>query len=451
MAQIENTALKNEISLIMAANNSTDIKNYIAYIHVMETNQSYKVLKVMSLDIDRNYAENFSDVIIIEVAIPVGTYSDLIYPYKDNLELTLLKSPIYYTSKIEPSSIRYKSVIEDTGKPRIQSGKYSGATTELLDISNFTVVKFQLIELASYILRNVSIGCIVRKSTVKDTLLTLLTNQVNQLKLDNKTTISGIDLIEPNNTELKEQIVIPYGTKLVNLPYYIQTKVCGVYNSGIASYIQNNIWYIYPQYNIKRETENDRTIDFILVPEDKYPGITSTYRKKGDRIVVMITGSAKAFDNVKVNQMNNATGVRFSNSESFFDTGTIKRENNKVIIDRSSMNTEIIAMNQPDGINRVPISENRITSNPFNEYSKLAKLQGKIMAFVWENSNPDIIKPGMMCNLYSMDKDGDIIYGYGVIKSVTHNTRLVYPGIVESKYTTNTGIEIIYNDDNFNN
>jgi hypothetical protein len=450
MANVEESPLYREISLIMASNNATDIKNYIAFIHLMESNKAYKALKVMSLDITREYDKNFADVVYIQLAIPVGTYADYVYPAKDDLEITLLKQPMYPTNNETGTSIRYKAILEDTGKPRLDSGKVAGLTTEILDIANFVTVNFQLIPLSDYILRTVQVGCITRKTDVKNVLLTVITDQINKIKVDNKSAIFGVDLVDPDNKEVKEQIVIPVGTKLINVPHHIQDKECGVYNSGLSSYIQENIWYIYPKFNMYRNVTGAKSVDFIIIPKNKYPGIPTTYRRKGDQVVILITGEAKAFDNRKINQMNLANGIRFTNSETIFDNDTIKRQDNKVIVDRSSMNTEIIASAQSDDINNAPLSNNRITSNPFSEYSALASVQTNIIAFIWENSNPDIIKPGMMCNLFALDQDNKIINGSGVIKSVIHNTKLAYPGIVESKYTTNSIIEIFYDNENFN-
>lgn len=448
MSELENTSLMNEIKLIIAANNAADEMVYDAFIHVVDNNVTYKALNVMSIDIDRRYGENYSDIMFVELAIPPGTYADNIYPFKNNLEITLLETPVN-DIKQSPVAIRFKAILKDEGKPRLNAGKQSGQTTEMLDISSVFPISFQLLSMVNYKLRTLDVGCIIRKSTVKDTLLTIITDQVNKIKINGKNTTIGVDLIDPDNTEVKEQIVIPHGTKLINLPEYIQTNCCGVYNSGIASYIQGNTWYIYPKYNFKREVLGNRLVDFIIVPKDKFPGINTTYRHKGEQLVILITGDAKAFDNTKYQEINQATGIRFTNSETIFNEDTIKRENNKVIVDRSSMNTELISSESKDDNDMVPFSNSSITSNPFNEYSKLSSLQSRIIAFVWENSNPQLIKPGMMCNIYAIDNDGKVIIGNGVIKSTQHHTRLAHKGIVEKKTITNTAIEVNYENGDF--
>lgn len=448
--EIEKTAISREIQYVMSGMPTVEDRSYTAFIHLMDKNINIRALKLTSLDIDREYTNNIGDVIIAELAIPVGTYADVVYPNKANAEVTIITTSNTLLKKTQkPTSVRYKAIFKDTGKPRLQANKSTSHSTDILDLSNFVTVKVQLTPISTYILRTAQVGGIFRFAKPEDVLKSLITSQVQLIESDQKEAITGVDLVTPDNSEEVEQLVIPHGTPLVSVPQFIQKRVCGVYNSGLSSYVQDGTWYIFPTFNKERNTSTGKTVSLILLPKNKYPGLTHTYRQRGDQTVILTTGDVNQLNTNKEDQMNQGSGVRFLNAETVFSDEGINREGNKAKISRSNMNTEIIAHEQTDGLNNVPVSTTSITSNPFEEYSKLAKNSGGYLQVVWENSNPDLIHPGMMASLTMATNNGKVITAYGVIHGATHNTRLARPGIVDSKYITTTALNIHFDHSQF--
>lgn len=470
MGQIENTAIMREVQYVMSGPSTEDLYAYDAFLHLnphqtKERNASagklkrkaikageditVKALNVLSMDINRDYVKNFADELTIEVALPVGSYADLVYPAKDDLEVTLMKKPLFYRRGVPPKFTRYKAVMVDTGRPRVSSTDGNTALRELLDVSDVVVVTIQLVPISNYVLRTAQVGVIFRQETVESALLTLLSDQIKLIKSDHKDVISGVDLVKPDNDEVKEQIVIPHGTPLISVPDYVQNKSCGVYNSGISSYVQEGTWYIYPTHNLARASQHGRSCTVVLLPRNKYPGLDRTSRRQGEHVVILATTEAVAINVDKALQMNQGSGVRFTNAETILDKDTIRRQDNKVVTQRGMSNTEVTANTQADKLEYTPIAKEGITSNPFKHYSSLASLKGGLIGIHWEHSSPDLIFPGMMCEIVTTGEDGRIMKGKGVIHTAIHQSRLVRPGIVDKQFITTSILKIRFDDSGF--
>ena len=100
-----------ELNQIATAKNKPYPVHLTAYIHVMEADKTYQTLKVMSLDINRDYDNNIADELSIEVVYLPGSWSDLIYPYHENLEMTVVSSVGFTGNQAEVK--RYKAYIKN--------------------------------------------------------------------------------------------------------------------------------------------------------------------------------------------------------------------------------------------------------------------------------------------------------------------------------------------------
>jgi len=405
--------------------------------------------KILSIDFLSDFEDNYSDEILLEITLGAGTYANNIYPFKEDIEIILAKTPLNEVddnidTTQKPQTERYRATLIDTGNPIIEANSSFSPTMTQLDIANLITVKFQLVNKALEQLRMISVGSIFRNGTVGDVIKSSLTQASQTIVVDGKRAIKGVDVIEPisNNTP-RSHIVIPQGIPLVQLPQYIHEKCGGVYSSGLGYYLQGDYWYVYPCYDCTRFNSAKKTVTIINVPKNKLPGIERTYRLTGDNLVILATGSVKFKDNSEVEMLNKGNGVRYADANNFV-TGFATTANNKTTASRALNNSEYVSVKRLTGNNNVPVSSNPINANSFYEASKLAVRQGSMIDLEWENSNQTLIFPGMMVKILYID-DTEIKKIYGVMLKAHHYTAAKGQGQKTTRYISHSVLSIFIN------
>lgn len=438
---IEQTALAHEINAILNGPMTFNARVWTAHIHLMDANITLIPVRVTYVNTARDYVNNFSDEVMMECVLPIGTYSDLFYPNKLNVEVTLTATPMNFIRGGPPKSFRYKATVVDEGQPRISKPSSQGSSTQALDLTDLVKVTFQLLPKVIYELRTASVGTIFRQAKPEDALKTMLTSETQKLKGDETERITGVDMVKADNQETKEQMVIPHGTMLYDLPDYFQKMVCGIYNNGISHFVQWNNWFVYPTFDIERFGQTDKVITIVVIPENKYPAIEKTYRKTGEHAYTILATSKGSYSNpVKEMTMNEGTGLRYMNAETVLSWDETKPENNKVNIQKSKIVSQITDLTPTDGVTFAPMSDTPITSNNFEERSKLAGRRGAYVSFLWENSYPEAITPGTMIRVLYLAANNQVNEIKGVIMKVEHFEHLTRKTLVEDSYRTNTAI-----------
>ena len=443
----ENTSMYRELLQIVNSDSNPVHFNWFAKIHV-GSKLNYNPIKVVSIDVSQDYESKYADEIIVTIAISGGMYAVDIYPYKDMLEITLSASPIGEVSNSNDSNKsiqteRYSATLIDTGNPVIEGNNRFTPTKDALDLTGTHEVSFQLVNKAVQQMRLISVGGIYRKVLAGDVIKTILTNETKKIKVDGARLPIGVDIVPGYNTNVREHILIPQGTKLVDVPEYIHSKCGGVYAAGFNYYMQGDYWYVYPTYDLSRVAKASSVLTVINVPPHKFPSIERTYRKNGKSVVILATGEVKFRDGSEVQQLNAGNGVRFADANNFIG-GFGKTVNNKTTLSRGSNNSEVTAQTRANGINNVPLSSNAINANPYLEYSKLARNNGAILAFVWENSLPSLITPGAMVKIHYLNNDVINVIE-GVILKCHHFTQMKNAGILNSRYVTRSMVSVFCN------
>jgi hypothetical protein len=437
--EIEQSSLYREIKAVINGDAKPVHFYWSAKIHV--NNEVLEPLKVLSIDIIRDYENNYGEEILITMAVLGGKYAKRIYPYKGKIDISLEKLPLYETGVETDKSKsveteRYTATLIDKGNPLIEGNSGNVPTEETLDLTNIFEISFQLVNKALEQLRFISIGGNYRDVLVEDVLKGVLTTESGKLDVDTARAIKGVDMVPSANKKPREHVIIPQGTMLVDLPEYLQTKCGGIYSAGLGYFLQDDYWYVYPCYDTTRFNDSTSTMTVINVPPNKFPNIERTYRADGKNIVVLATGDVKFADDSEIQQLNAGNGVRFANADKMMD-GFSTTKDNKTTLSRGSNNNEFISTPREGGNNNVKLSSARIQSNFLIETSKLARRQGSLMSFKWENSQNSLLYPGMMIKIMYLDHDV-IKEAYGVLlKEHTYvSTRL--PGFTDRRHVSNT-------------
>jgi hypothetical protein len=215
-----------------------------------------------------------------------------------------------------------------------------------------------------------------------------------------------------------------------------------VYNSGLGSYIQGNNWYIFSLYDTSRFHEAKKTLTVFVLPKKKFPEVERTYRIKGDSTVIITTTETDFRGDNDIQFVTQGAGVRFTEASKVMeDFGT--SSGNKTTVERKKNNNEFMFVGREDGINFAPVTQDRVTSNPFQHYTDLAARRGGLFKMNWENSNPNLIFPGMMVRIVYLDHDV-MKDAYGVVLAGIH--RVVKVGEMNTiKHSCNSQLYVFTN------
>ena len=441
---ILDSALGADIKKISANDKALSMYYWSADIHCGD-DLTVPAFKVLSIDFICDYTNKFSDEIILQITIGGGTYAYQIYPCLNKLEITLYKIPVNEVGGgnldgAPAQSERYVATLVKPWNPVIEGNTYNQPDQMAMDLTNLLTIDIQLIPKSVDQLRMRTFGGILRNTTVQDAIKSVLTNESKIIKADSQATPTGVEMVAANNTAKREHILIPQGTRLVDVPGYIHKKCGGVYNAGFAYYFLNDTWFVFPPYNNVDFNKAKRTITLIRVPPNRMPGTERTYMVAGSAVTAIVTGDTKLNNKSESMQLNDGNGVRFGDANVVMED-FVKVQGNKATAGRGGSNNEFTSIKRPNGYNNVTTSDKKITSNPFVEFSDLAKRDGVLLAMSWENSDPTLIYPGMPVKILFMEQD-DIRETYGVLIHAHHYVQTMGDGFQTNRHITTSNLSI---------
>lgn len=441
---IENTLLYNEFKQIANSGSKPIFALWTCEIYAGK--EMVKPFRIKTIDINRNYDTEYSDIIVIETLIPEGTFNSKIRPFEDNLEIQLFKNPLGEVGttpnqEVNTESQRYRATIIEDGTTVIKKATPDNLDIEGADLTNLKTVYFQLVDIVSEQLRMRTTGGIFIDAIPALVLRTILGKESKKVSGAGDQIVRGVDLVEPSNNKVYKHVIIPEGTRVVDLPKYIQEKCNGIYSSGIGYYLQKGLWYVYPLYDIERYPKTPKTLTILNIPEDKFPNIERTYRVTANQVIVLSTAGLKHFDDSESLQLNEGNGVRFTDASVVVE-GFGKHKPGEYVVDRKVNNTEMMFERRKTGNNHTPVARDPISSNPFVEYSRLARRAVTHVQMVWENSNDSLIYPGMPAKIV-YENNNEVEEIEGVVLRAQHFITGQGQSMVDSRHITQTVLTLI--------
>lgn len=440
--EINNLPIKKEIDEII---NSGAKPVHAFWSCIIETpEKTIEPIKLFSLDIVRNYDENFSDLIIADMMLPAGVYEYEIWPYRNELTILIKKHPINETNDKESNdenviARRYRAIPTKQSSETIKGSNAVVGNKEELDISNLVRVEFQLMDIALEQIRLYEVGGIYKNEIPGSVAKHVLTKVSTSVNLPVEDRIHGVSMVSPDNKKINKHVVLPHGIKPMDVPTYIQDNWGGIYSTGIGCYLQNGFWYIWPEFNTRRFETSEDTLTIFNLPPNLYNGIERTYRVTDRQTVIIATGDVAHEDNTLKNQLNRGSGTRFVFGDKLFN-GFGTTQNNKHTLNRASNTAEFFGIARNNNT-YIPVSPERITNNIFAQTSRLAKSKGSIITLVWEYTDSDIIYPGMPVKFVYV-KNNEVVEMYGVVYRVHHFIHTNQEGLKPGRYLTNSAITI---------
>lgn len=368
----------------------------------------YPAFRVDSIDIERDYRNNFGDVLMMQALIPKGTYAVRFYPNMDNIECTLTFMPSGQDGERQgyttpPSIERFKVILVNPSTDAIDLNADREISEQAMNITGMATAQFQLFNKALYQLRGIGLGGIYRDCKADDVLKSLLTHHSLALKnIDSEDMPIGVEMVEATATATRKHVNIPQSIRLTQLAEYLQKECNGIYPAGVACYYQGRYWYVFPPFDTSRFNKTKRMLTVINVPAGVLPSTERSYMQDGNNIRIAATGKSKLTNQSDKVLTDAGSGVRFGNAEGMFD-GFVDVENNVALASRGKNVTEYRSVDRPDGNYLAPVSSSKITSNNLEEMSRMAARDGVPFTLTWEHAVHDVLEPGMASRIYYLD------------------------------------------------
>lgn len=414
---IRESTLQLEINAITAAGQNPVF--YYWDCDILIGNAVYEPFKVLHIDFGRQYFENYMDNIVLEVQLQASVWTKQLYPSRDNLLISLYRRPLLEDGS-EDTGRRvavqtYRAYPTASNDPTMSPVQNLPDSEELLDLGNLITLSFQLLPRGAEQLRLEATGGLFHRQVPGNLLRDLITLKSRNVQLDDENRIRNVDMVEPDNKQIRPVVDIPHRTPVMKLPELIQEELGGVYNAGMEFFLQDDTLYIYPRYGINRFGSGKRTLTVIVVPEASYPGAERTYRETTGQVILMSTGGTNNQDISEAAILNQGNGVSFTHADQLLD-GALVTKDGLTVARRGVSSAEYVGEQRKSGLNYAALSERRITSNIFRENSRLAANLGMVYNLTWENCDPTLLYPGMPARIYYL-KDGEVKERRGLLSS----------------------------------
>lgn len=352
-------------------------------------------------------SKNYADEHTIGAVFPMGTFNHKIVPYRDQLEVTFIRTPLQTFGEVNVNDERailgkrYIAKLYDNSSPLLEANIPASASIEKSDRAALTSAYIQLIDKTIYTLRVKKIGGVLKKCKPKDAILAIMGkySEINsqdgnrgQIKVD---VIDGITEQQFTNVPLKPE-------KLVHFPLLLDRVVGGLYPTGLGRYFKDMTWYIYPLYDTERFKKGEKGLTLINVTADRFPNPEVSYLKTQDQLIVVSTAKVKHIDNSEFKQLNLGNGVQYLDAENSFKN-FVEVKDNKIYVN-GAKNTKVFLLEKRDDEEQwVPESEDAVTSFHNLEASKISERLGSYVMVSWENCDESLLRPGMPVRFLYMD------------------------------------------------
>ena len=207
MLRIEDSVLGPEILSII--NNENSGVKYIGNKVVIHTSElDINITMLESIEIMHDYNNNVSDYVIATFFIEMGDYVRDIYPFRDNLQITI---SIYVHGEMITN--RYKLVILNNNFENNASAANSASREELNKLKLSRVVG-QCIDNLTEVMRLQSVSGVYHNTTLDKLISSAITTSLDGIKINGIKPIVKIDIEKPDNDRMYNHIPIPTGTMI---------------------------------------------------------------------------------------------------------------------------------------------------------------------------------------------------------------------------------------------
>lgn len=358
-----------------------------------------------------DFVTSHTEKIGIKVLLQPGVYFDKIVPYRDDLTIQVIADTDTERRVREFTAI--PSVDRDV---RAEGELTSLANLDAYDQINMVEYEFQLMDRGYARLRNELVGCNFSMENPGQILPLIMDSYSKGVDYGNAPAYKGMYIHHPvDNTNANAQVIIPPGTRLVDVPDYLQNKdEYGVYSKGLGSFYKQNYWWIYPLFNCNLADTHHRPIDIIRVPKDKIPTLDYTFYISDVALTVIATGDAMHRDHADIRKQNEGVGKRVIQSSAISGETGNHYTKGRSVITRADTLQEYKLSDRKNEQEYVPMDPNP-TSNMAAVLSVNAYNEGEVIDVEWHNGDTGYLEPGHPLRYQYIGADDQLIIRKGVL------------------------------------
>ena len=436
---LENSTLMNSVREVTTSTDPIPLYSYTCRVRLPDGTE-LAPLRMVSWDIARDYLKSYADDTYITLVFGIGTYHKYIFGNKEDLTIIVVREVVgeHIEAYNEPINIReFKAVLCET-KDASASGSAIMDNVEVADTANISLVRFQLIDRVTEWVRSVSVGGSFRQTSPGEVLESIITTKLGDIPREILEDQGSINIVAPDNTEKRAHVVVPHATPLNELADWLQEKCGGIYSTGLGFYLQEGSWYVWPALNTHRFESEPQGLTIVNVPEDKMPSIERTWLQKQNQLTILSTGKTDITDNSDKLKLDQGIGIRFNDAKSLF-SDFVTTVDNVTKAARGRNVTELTIEEAVDGIKHVARGIKRVSSNLFSELSVTASRQGTVVTATWENSDTNILYPGMPVR-FLYEVENQIMIKHGVLIGAQHFISMEGKGGSSTRFKSNSAL-----------
>lgn len=420
-----NDTLQTDIHQILNKENPNKAISLYATLHTPENDVKIRFLEAVTYF--RDYNSSVGDYIMVEFRVTMDIYKGYIEPYRDNMEISIYGYfKDQYTGQIDgdewPYGDRYKLVL--LNQKNTQGDKLDSLSASDMSMAGLKVIQAQCVPRELELIRTVTTDGIINNSTIEDYLTWLYT-----ISDGSYGSVSGENInytpsvYPPNNTESISSVFIPTGTKVLDIPTYLQQVSVGMYKGDVGTYYQKiyangalgnksedqNVIFVYPLYNkdMFDETQSPKAKLMIIYPANHlWDSASNNYIVDGETVKILPSGAIQMEDDGENEITNTGAGYITSNPMAVMSRNLDVSESEVTAEPTDSLNA-VHVQDKRDGLVYTPV-----VPNVANEYLLLSELSKKMMCSYivkWKFCDMNIIYPGMPVNIVrSTTRDGII-------------------------------------------
>lgn len=415
--RVRDTALWLEVEDVAKGKERPAIIRMTGFIHTEK--EDISIFKVLREEVIRDYLRKTGEFRTLSVYLAAGDYFYRLFPYKENIEVSIRYSYHYESGimdpKRKPKVVRYKGLFHPDKNPAPSNDGYSNRSVDDLNKLEPIEVHLELQDRREEVFRVKTTSGIFTNVDTETFIRGVTAYEMQKVRVDGKAPLDVIEIDKPDQTKTYEELFIPHATPLKDIPGFLQERRSGVYKQGIGTFLQewrdNLTWFVFPLYKPERFKEDRYKAVIYAMPPEEIPGLDTTYREELKTIYIVTTGNSLQVDGGRNSELNDGVGFRFPDASAFMKKPVeITKEGVKA--NRGRLMFEAAHRERKDQLQYMPVGDP--TSNIFFESSRILKQQFLLQTVAWENSDPEKIYPGMPCRYVYFDK-GEYIELMGTI------------------------------------
>lgn len=409
--------------------------------------RGYSVVELTSA---KDFVIKFTSDITIQVMVAMLDYRYKLFEHRDNLQAIVSFFPLDAGSNVYISSVpviekKYRALLLDNDDLSNSPGSKLTSKKEATAKDENVLVRLQLVEPYSEAMAYKQAQGTFRY-TDNDNILRGYLSEMIRREIEVNPDIAGmrleiVELSEAVNN--RNAITIPAQTRLTAVPKFLQEQEGGLYSHGLGSFINWDTWWIYPLFDTARFKETTERLKIIQLADYSAPVTDNTWEYVDGELTIVCTTASKMQDLSVSNQVNDGTGTRFMKASAMFQEST-EGDPNKEHFNSENVMAGFQSGEREDGNNIAKYSDNMITDNIANEYSKIAWREGQIFVTIWQRSMIDLINPGMPCRIY-LDKDGTLLQYDGIVINVQEQWSSEKEGMIEKNMISAAAVTCFIN------